>query len=732
MKVKTLLIDNYDSFSYNLYQLIAEVNGEPPFLVKNDAATWEEISQLPFDNIVISPGPGRPEIDKDFGICREAILESNVPVLGVCLGHQGICHLFGGTVDYADRVMHGRASNVYHKNLGPFENIPSPFSGIRYHSLHAPISLLPEELEPVGWTSDNILMGVVHKTKPIWGVQFHPESISTEYGEEILENFLRFSERYNESNSSNAASKKSSSDCINAFKFCSVPKAARVRGTQKQRAMIHGKQFKVHYRRLPLKLDAEQVFLNFYANSNPAFWLDSALVRGFSRFSYMGDATGPHAEFVSYDVSKQTVTVNHQGNVTEYKETIFDYLDRNLRERYVPVEGMPFDFNLGYAGYLGYELKADCSGDLAHKADTADAEFVFADRLLIFDHEENVVYLACLDDVDNEDRAKQWLNTMWTNLHNLKPVSPWQVSRNPKKVEQTFRLTSEQYRERIIESRRLIGQGETYEVCLTNMITQHVDIEPLNTYRALRESNPAPYATYLRFPNVSVLSSSPERFITVDPSGVVESKPIKGTRRRGNTAAEDEVLYQDLRSNEKDNSENLMIVDLLRNDLGSVCSIGSVHVSSLFAVESYATVHQLVSTIRGQLKRGFSSVQCVKAAFPGGSMTGAPKKRTMEIIDRLEGGPRGIYSGSIGFFGLNGSADLSIVIRTIVCTEKDITVGVGGAIVALSDPQDEIDEMILKSQALVEALSKSAIDKAESPLMNKLSHIVEEEWRKAG
>jgi para-aminobenzoate synthetase len=213
----------------------------------------------------------------------------------------------------------------------------------------------------------------------------------------------------------------------------------------------------------------------------------------------------------------------------------------------------------------------------------------------------------------------------------------------------------------------------------------------------------------LNFPGVAVLSSSPERFVTVDPYGNVETKPIKGTRRRGKTPDEDEEIYQDLRTNAKDRSENLMIVDLLRNDIGAVCDVGSVHVPNIFAVESYATVHQLVSTIRGRLRRGISAVQCVQSAFPGGSMTGAPKKRTMEIIDRLEAGPRGIYSGSIGFFGLNGSTDLSIVIRTIVVTPEDVTVGVGGAIIDLSDPQEELDEMILKSKALVTALSQSAL-----------------------
>jgi len=286
-------------------------------------------------------------------------------------------------------------------------------------------------------------------------------------------------------------------------------------------------------------------------------------------------------------------------------------------------------------------------------------------------------------------------------------------------VKQTFRHSPEQYLNLIQECQKEIKKGESYEICLTNMITQHVDIDPMNTYRALRQNNPAPYATYLNFPGVAVLSSSPERFLTIEPNGNVESKPIKGTRPRGKTQQEDEGLYQDLRTNEKDRSENLMIVDLLRNDIGGVCDVGSVHVSNIFAVESYATVHQLVSTVRGRLRRGISAVQCVQAAFPGGSMTGAPKIRSMEIIDRLEAGPRGIYSGSIGFFGLNGSADLSIVIRTIVVTPEDVTVGVGGAIIDLSDPEQELEEMILKSKALVRALSETALD----PTSMSIAHV---------
>ena len=704
--MQTLLIDNYDSFTFNLYQLIAEVNGVAPIVVRNDAASWEEIRDLDFDNIVISPGPGRPEVPGDFGICRDAILEATVPLLGVCLGHQGLCHLFGGKVDYAGTVMHGRPSDVFHSNEGMFEGLPSPFSAIRYHSLL--VSDLPDTLRKIAWTEDDILMGVEHTTKPIWGVQFHPESINTEYGHQLLRNFRdRTAEhlklhppRRRITDGARPRRNREDYDVV-LREFTEIKRPA-------EGSTLHGKPFRIHFRRLPMHIDQDQVFLKHFANSQPNFWLDSALFRNFSRFSYMGDASGPHAEFVSYDLPSRTVSVERNGSVEEFNESIFSYLDRTLNERYANIDGLPFDFNLGYAGYLGYELKADCGADAAYEASTPDAAFVFADRMVVFDQEDDIVYLICIDDIDNDARAREWLDTMWDSIQDLDPIKPWIPSPNPAPMDQTFRHDDTEYLRLISDAQREIKKGETYEVCLTNMITHHVTIDPLNTYRALRESNPAPYATYLDFPGVAVLSSSPERFLTIEPNGMVESKPIKGTRKRGRTTAEDEQHFEDLRTHEKDRSENLMIVDLLRNDLGMVSDVGSVHVSKIFAVETYATVHQLVSTIRGRLRRGVSAIQCIKAAYPGGSMTGAPKKRTMEIIDRLEEGPRGVYSGAIGFLGLNGSADLNIAIRTIVVTPDDVTVGVGGAIVDLSDPQDELEEMILKSRALTDAISKTA------------------------
>jgi para-aminobenzoate synthetase len=706
--MKTLIIDNYDSFTFNLYQLIAEVNQDPPIVVHNDTAPWDEIRDLAFDNIVISPGPGRPEKAQDFGICRDAILESTVPVLGVCLGHQGLCHLFGGSVDYAETVMHGRASEVRHNGQDVFVNFPSPFQAVRYHSLH--VTELPDCLEAIAWTEDDILMGVRHRQRPIWGVQFHPESICTEFGHQLMANFRALTEDHQRRNPLRRRVTDGARPTRPATDYDIVPGACPVPAHEtRKRGELHGKPFSLYYRRLPIKLDAEAVFCNLFVQSEPSFWLDSAMVRGFSRFSYMGDACGPHAEYVSYSVPERLVQVTWNGETKEFHQDIFSYLEHSLQERHTSTEGLPFDFNLGYAGYFGYELKGDCGGTIAHRSEVPDASFVFADRLLAFDHEEGVVYLVCLEHDDQRARAEEWMEQTWVRLHNLQSVPSWKSAARAQHIATTFRHPPEQYRELIEACKNEIRHGETYEVCLTNMLSLDVEIDPLNSYRALRSSNPAPYAAFLDFPGVAVLSSSPERFLTVDANQVVEAKPIKGTRRRGASSEEDEFLYQDLRNNEKDRSENLMIVDLLRNDLGKVCEVGSVHVSHIFAVESYATVHQLVSTVRGKLRRGQSALQCVREAFPGGSMTGAPKIRTMEIIDRLEAGPRGIYSGAIGFCGLNGSADLNIVIRSAVVTPSSVTVGVGGAIIDLSDPQEEIEEMLLKSKAVVRALAESAI-----------------------
>jgi aminodeoxychorismate synthase component I len=228
--------------------------------------------------------------------------------------------------------------------------------------------------------------------------------------------------------------------------------------------------------------------------------------------------------------------------------------------------------------------------------------------------------------------------------------------------------------------------------------------DPWELYAILREINPAPFAAWLQLPGFQVISASPERFLRLDDDRTAESRPIKGTRPRGADAAEDTRLRDDLANSIKDRAENVMIVDLVRNDLGRVAEIGSVEVPELQIIEQYATVFQMVSTIQARLRKDRDPFDLVRACFPGGSMTGAPKIEAMKIIDAIEPVKRGVYSGAIGYFDHSGLMDLSIVIRTIVCQDGRATFGVGGAIVADSDPAAEYQETLDKARALIAAI----------------------------
>lgn len=334
----------------------------------------------------------------------------------------------------------------------------------------------------------------------------------------------------------------------------------------------------------------------------------------------------------------------------------------------------------------------------------------------------------------------------------------------------------EQYLANVLACQEHIAAGDSYELCLTTTARGPALADPWGAYQQLRDTSPVPYGAYLQFPGLGaapatdpgtaspspvavnprtrtaatqagapglhVLSASPERFLRIRraavsspgtpasaatststptnaPTGTtpaplfVEAKPIKGTRPRG-TGTEDERWRRELQNSEKDRAENLMIVDLLRNDLAKICRPGSVRVPELFAVESYSHVHQLVSTITGELDggTGADAVDCLAACFPGGSMTGAPKVRSMELLEDLEGTARGLYSGAIGWLSPTGEADLSITIRTLIDDGRESSFGVGGAIVADSDPEAEWQEILVKASALLEALEARITESA--------------------
>ncbi|MBI2865704.1 MAG: aminodeoxychorismate synthase component I [Chloroflexi bacterium] len=264
-------------------------------------------------------------------------------------------------------------------------------------------------------------------------------------------------------------------------------------------------------------------------------------------------------------------------------------------------------------------------------------------------------------------------------------------------------FTKEGYIRAIETAKEYIAAGEIYQVNLSHRFETELAVHPWQLYARLRQVNPAPFAAYLGFDDLTVVSASPEQFLKVEGSDV-ETRPIKGTRPRGKTPAEDRALAADLLASAKDRAENVMIVDLLRNDIGRVCRVGSVHVPELVVIEEYPTVFHLVSTVAGELDSRYDAVDLLRACFPGGSVTGCPKIRSMEIIDELEPTQRGVYCGAIGYLSFDGSLNTNIVIRTLTVKNGRAYFQVGGAIVADSDPEAEYQETLDKAYASMLAL----------------------------
>ncbi|KAJ4792305.1 Anthranilate synthase component 1 [Rhynchospora pubera] len=779
--VRTLLIDNYDSYTYNIFQELTVVNRVAPVVIYNDEWTWEYIydclyEKKAFDNIVISPGPGSPMCADDIGVCLHILREcGDIPILGVCLGHQALGFVHGAKIAHAPEPVHGRLSEIEHTGHNLFKHIPSGrrsgFKVVRYHSLVIQVNSLPKELVPIAWTTsdrtlsyleaehpctissplsitngsssyeltERVLMGVMHTSRPHYGVQFHPESIATSFGRQIFQNFKKLTVEHGLHTPSLHHRKVSDIgdklDLLTNGSLNSIKKANNhlhdkfLNGTRENKR----KYLKLQWKKLDglaNRIDGRgKIFSELFGNQNggDTFWLDSSSTdQNRARFSFMGGKGGPlwkQLTFRLIDQSNGSKSGGHllirdsSGSIKKnfLKDGFFEFIDKEIQsfqydER--DFEGLPFDFFGGFVGFLGYGLKIECGASVnRHKSTTPDACLFFSDNLLVIDHTNGDVYLLAIRDSTN--LSNQWLVETEKKLIRLAARPKIMNIKFPSKTspqrESSFipEKSKTQYLRDVAKCLNFIRDGESYELCLTSQQRKRVgDIDKLGLYLKLREKNPAPYAAWLNFENekLAVFCSSPERFLRLDRHGILEAKPIKGTISRGNTIEEDERLRLQLQYSEKDQAENLMIVDLLRNDLGRVCQPGTVQVSRLMEVQSYSTVHTMVSTIQGQKKTNLTPVHCIRAAFPGGSMTGAPKLRSMELLDLVESCPRGIYSGSIGFISYNGTFDLNIVIRTIVWCDGDVSVGSGGAIVALSKPEEEYDEMMLKAKAPIKVV----------------------------
>lgn len=687
---RVLLIDNFDSYSYNLVQLLWEVSDRPPTVVTNDVVDLGAIRDGAWSHVVISPGPGSPGRPEDVGACLEVLRSAPVPVLGVCLGHQSLAVAFGGTVHRAPMPMHGRLSTVCHDGTGLFRGIPSSFPAVRYHSL-AVDARLPACLSPTAHSEDGVIMALAHRSLPRYGVQFHPESVGTAFGACLVANFLDLRPVTGLRGATRSA--KPRADLTGPTTSATAPTIS------------------IRHRELDTSLDTAGLFDSLFRDSTYSFWLDgAAMVPERSRWSFMGK--GGREGCLRSDDGGRTVSQGAQQEIGAPGRTVFDVLAGRLTAQPRWADGQahpPLPFTGGFIGYLGYGV-AECLGFGPLRAGPPggppgappDAQLMAVDRFLAVDHQVGRTYLVTAG-LDAHD-ADHWFDTMEQRLDRSDRGEQTPPGRSAP-VPTADSVPRETYDRHMGQIQQWLSDGESYEACYTYQICGISDQDPLEVYRRLRRANPAPYAAYLRMGEHRVLSSSPERFVTIDQDRWVESKPIKGTAARSDVPELDAAAIRSLREDEKTRAENLMIVDVLRNDLGRVCQPWTVTVPSLMDVETYATVHQLVSTVRGRLRDGVHPVAGVAALFPGGSMTGAPKRRTVQLLDSLEPAARGVYAGALGYFGHGGRIDLSIVIRSVVWDRTAFSIGVGGAITAMSATAAEYEETRVKARALLEALS---------------------------
>jgi len=398
------------------------------------------------------------------------------------------------------------------------------------------------------------------------------------------------------------------------------------------------------------------------------------------------------------------VSLEEDGRVKTMDGNPLDILQEKLNLYKIEREEIPFVG--GGVGYFSYELAhlmEKLPNTVKKDVDIPEMVMGFYDGIIIIDHRDDKKYIGAIGFKENIEEIIKKIE---------KNIEQYEFQLKMKKNKETVvknrdinsNMTEDYYLASIKKLKDYIYSGDIYQVNFTQRFECDFEGDSNELYKNLKTINPAPFAAYLDFGEGKIISSSPERFIKLT-DGTIETRPMKGTRPRGKSKAEDEKLKSELINSEKDRAELLMIVDLMRNDISRVAKTGSVKVTELFHLEEYATVLQMVATIEGELKDELSAVDIIKSTFPGGSITGAPKIRAMEIIDELETTARNIYTGSIGYLGFDGDMDLNIAIRTIVLKDEKAYFQVGGGIVWDSDPHEEYEESLVKGRALVKALN---------------------------
>lgn len=728
MSGRILLIDAYDSFTHNLSRLLAAATGASVHTIHIDTP-FKDITPLlshlaSFSAVCIGPGPGSPEILADIGIVNDVWKFANLPVFGVCLGLQSLCLAFGGKVRRLRVVKHGLVDVVEHVGEGLFEGV-GEVKAVRYHSLEA-VAKKGGDVIPLAWANDEngrVLMAARHCEKPFFAVQYHPESVCTEGGGvEVVRNFWRLAQQWNKTTG------RVLQDLRNDWR---VP--PRGMGLLEIQLDWEGRRPQKYEKSLvrTKQLDGEGLGvvriceMMGVGGSDEFVLLDSAAFPG--RYSIIGILTHGSTQRINYSVGDPHVSLSYVGGSHVdtkkvdlcglYQGSIWRFLARFMDERRA-VDGMEKSpFWGGLVGYFDYEIGVD-SLDIPIKPRKEmegaprrpDVNLAFVERSIVMDGHTGIIYIQTLL---SESSDSNWLESTAQRLRqeitapdpsSLAAASPL----HKKTLPEIHCPSGPSYIQKVHKCQTHLSSGDSYELCLTASTRVHLPKRtsptPWALYCTLRTRNPAPYAAYIRLGATTILSSSPERFLSWTRNGTCQLRPIKGTVRKTPTTTFASASAQ--LNTPKERAENLMIVDLIRHDLYRFAE--SVKVEKLMVVEEYASVYQLVSVISGRLPEGTSGFDVLAKSLPPGSMTGAPKKRSVELLQDVEDAERGVYSGVLGYWSVCGAGDWNVVIRTAVRHDEETIidakgrecdvwrVGAGGAITALSTAESEFEEMETK------------------------------------
>lgn len=833
-----LFIDAYDSFSNNIISLLETTLNASVRTIKIDSPVFASDGDLSrelchYAAVVCGPGPGHPAKEEDVGIIRRIwrLSESEtIPVLGICLGFQSLCLEFGGDIKRLKGPQHGMIRRVSHVGDFEAEDKGSIFAGVGtieatlYQSLCAdigqasiasdnwdtqkwvPLEKCPE-LVPLAWVEsdlseqsnsgvedDRVLVGVRHRTKPFWGLQYHPESICTnQQSAKVIGNWFKKVNLWNQTY------RRSRNALDGPIQGDSATLESLLSRTEKLRPMLNGSaSFPSAENPSGQQLDQNSEDLVYYCRtvdiighisvadvveaiqdtrrdqiileSSNAYEtsVGSADVRG--RYSIIALDVNDSLRF-EYSVNSNKISAIYPNGSSSEQAVILDtnlsqfggiwpFLAQYLEKRQVKVGNRRSPFWGGLMGYTTYELGLEGisvtpkGGGRQHSR--PDLSLAWITRSLVVDHVKGSIYIQNLATEAAELEVTKWLDRVASKLVNHIPgpvqdgtsSSPGLANGVPKTIPPSISLpNNEEYEFKVRRCQEYIRSGDSYELCLTDqtMISRQrqvksvtsTDKHPSTTsepswdlYKTLRSRQPAPFASFIRLGSATLVSSSPERFLKWDDQGKCELRPMKGTVRKS-PAVNTLALATALLDVPKEKAENLMIVDLVRHDLHGVCGSGNVAVPRLMVVEEYKSVFQMISVVEGQIppplgaemkkhlsddqietarKTRYTGVDVLAASLPPGSMTGAPKKRSCQILQELEKGrERSLYSGVVGYMDVAGRGDWSVTIRSMFRWDDEDTtsstgedtietwhIGAGGAVTALSTPENEREEMQTK------------------------------------